>query len=249
MQGIPGPCVSCYASVAAWVKPNVDPAQTNHGMKGNRGGARQRYQNRSRSRSRDRLLTGGSASSNPTALPVQGDAGFRTQLSRMYLSGQISARITHSLSQSASAAGASGVQDLGPAAKRGALPGNAQRDIMRRRLNGCTVPEPYFAEIPIHDPDTGRGQVGIMLPLLLIHEMLAALCAPGEHMVQQFANASPAVNRLVEKFCQKTSLLTRNVIPLGIHGDGVPHQKTRAYKSYLGAAFPIRRQNVSYLAL
>ena len=196
-----------------------------------RGGARQRFlaaRERDRSRSPDRHAA--SASSSSTSASTD----FRRHTSNLHLSNKISAKELRELSQSATEAGASGVSDFIAAGKRGELPGNIQRDIMRKLLKDCTAPEPYYAEIPTHDPRTNRNGVMVMMPFLLVHEMLAGLISGSREKLASLCAHTPQVQQLIDNFCSSRGAESAGVVGIGFHGDGVPHQKNGLCKSVLG---------------
>lgn len=107
--------------------------------------------------------------------------------------------------------------------KSGQHRGNISRDLMRDLLKGCLLPPLYWALIPMRDPKTDKNNVPTWMPFLLVHEMLATLWAKfGEALY----NPSPAVEKNLKQSCRKNRINfdKQCVLPLGIHGDGVPNQ-------------------------
>ena len=47
-----------------------------------------------------------------------------------------------------------------------------KRSLSRALLKGCSAPEPYWAEVPVHDPSTGRNDKMASIPFILPHELL-----------------------------------------------------------------------------
>ena len=171
-------------------------------------------------RSRSPRRSAAAASSNAV--------GFRADVAHLHLSGRLSAKETQQLSASATAAGASGVSDLASAGKHGASPGHMQRDILRKLLKDTDMPEPYFAYVPTHDPKTQANRVPMMIPFLLVHEMLSAMCKNSKSIIHELCDAPPAILHLVNKFAGKSGMDVSSVIPIGFHGDGAPNQKHKS---------------------
>ena len=191
------------------------------------GGARQRFvankkpAARDRSRSPHRPI---GASSSSSALQ-EGGAEFREDVGRLFLRGRLSGKDTQQLAASSSRAGACGVSGIAKAGKSGALLGNLSRDIMRNLLKDCSLPEPYMASIPTHDPKTGRNRVLVEMPFMLPHELLASACAADPRKLAAISESPPAISKLVANFGRALGIGTAGLVPIGFHGDGVPHQK------------------------
>ena len=84
-------------------------------------------------------------------------------------------------------------------------------------------------QVPTHDPKTGRNRVMATIPILLVHEMLVAMIVGGGQQLSDFIPdvASP-IYKVLEAACDRVKIGVEGVIPLGIHGDGVPRQKRRS---------------------
>ena len=179
-----------------------------------RGGVRRLFQvihlrDRSRSPAVERPMVGASSSSSRGArqrfsaevMEHASSSGvpehqvFRDNVARLHLSSKISAKELQCLSASASNAGAGGVQDFSQAGKRGELPGNTQRDVMRKMLKSCRMPEPYFADVPTHDPRTKTNGVMVSLPFLLVHEMVCSMCEKGLHVLDDLTSVPESIGK------------------------------------------------------
>ena len=209
-----------------------------------RGGARQRYLQsadegvrRDRSRSPRRTHA-------PTHAPRRGGArvaAIRAQASEpavtpasrfhKYVSDlRLSAVGTQGLAMRAAGAGASGVTRMAAAGARGACPGNTHRDLLRQYLKGTNMPEVYMAEIDIHDPETDTDHNKVMHPFILPRELLDALTKQTEATVNhlsELAEGSP-LDIVATRFAIDKQIPRHRVVPLGFHGDGVPHKKNRS---------------------
>jgi len=134
------------------------------------------------------------------------------------------------LAQSAMNAGATGIAAMGRAGAAGVHPGNTHRDLMRQYLKDTTVPEPYFADIPIHDVKSDQDHVTIALPFLLVHEMIASMVKKCPSITNELSVLPPntRLDNLAMKFARDNGVDRSRILPLGIHGDGVPYKKNRS---------------------
>ena len=171
-------------------------------------------------------------SRSSTNTPGQASTDLRRQVSRLGLSSRLSALKTQSLSAAVTAAGGSGVADIARCGRSGENAGSIHRDLMRLLLRESTVPEPYWAEVPTHDPKTGEDGVMVRLPCLLVHEVLAAMWTRGSESRRRMTSAVPFVDALRQDFCRKGGLDADGVVPIGFHGDGVPHQHGRSVQVF-----------------
>ena len=74
---------------------------------------------------------------------------YREQIKNLFVRNKMSAKDIQETSSYSTGAGASGVHDIATAGKHGTLPGNVHRDIKKRFKKDSTMPQPYYAEIPI----------------------------------------------------------------------------------------------------
>ena len=103
--------------------------------------------------------------------------------------------------------------------------GNLHRDLLRMIMRSCSMPEPYYGPIPIHDHKTNKTTV-IDVPMILPHEVLAQM-AIGRLADLVDTSSMPADNPItpsITAFCNRTTIDPRRVVAVGFHGDGVPHQ-------------------------
>ena len=140
-----------------------------------------------------------------------------------FLRNRISGFTTQQLADKATKAGAVGVETFARAGKHGKLRGNISRDILRQMVKGCALPLLYWALIPMRDPKSHQNNVLTWMPFLLVHEVLAALWAVhGEGLYK----TTPSVEKNLKASCKANGLDFDKevVLPLGVHGDGVPNQ-------------------------
>ena len=160
---------------------------------------------------------------------------FRHHISKLFLKNKCSGLEAQGLCESAHLSGAAGVDDLASAGASGQHPKNIIRDLMRRLLKGSSCPKPYWAKIPCKSPATGEPKVMTWLPFLLVHEWL-------HHIIEAVGNTFkdlvtfPAGSGLAD-FQQKfyarhPHIPSGKSVPVGIHGDGVPHQKSKTVEVF-----------------
>ena len=137
---------------------------------------------------------------------------------------RLSGFTTQQLANKTTKAGASGVEGFARAGAGGKHRGNMSRDLLRSMLKKCLLPPLYWALIPMRDPKTDQNNVLTWMPFLLVHEMLSALWdALGEALY----DPSPTVEKNLKKSCKANGVdfgKEAVVLPLGVHGDGVPNQ-------------------------
>ena len=146
---------------------------------------------------------------------------FRAHVSRLFLMNTFSGKNTHILFEKAERAGAMGSGDLAQAASRGRQAGNANRDLLRKIGKGARLPSLYWAQVPLQVDE--KPAEDTWLPFILPHEVLGQTKNPA-----QYAKIGPEVkhlDKLRSEVCGPLGLNPETVIPLGVHGDGVPHQK------------------------
>ena len=130
---------------------------------------------------------------------VNNQKAYRTHLATLYLNNAMSAKRVKVQLQLAEKAGANGAEDL----IRECLDAHAQRSMMRALVRGIALPEPYFAEVPCHDPTTGTDGVPQKIAFLLPHEMLHAFVKgdPGE-LAELVARPAGETQELKQSFCK-----------------------------------------------
>ncbi len=160
---------------------------------------------------------------------------YRDHLLNLWTKNKLSALDTQKEANFATRAGAKGVSDIANTGAGGKWKANIPRDILRKELSNNTLPSNYYAEVPCHDPDTGNNHVMMSIPFLLLHEMLYWLIMTTKRIavssVTEFPIGTPAA-ALHAKLCSSLNLGAENVIPLGIHGDGVPFGKNKSIEVF-----------------
>ena len=144
---------------------------------------------------------------------------FKDSLAQFFLTNKLSAFETHVLASSAQNAGAVGVEDLSKAGASGAQPKNLARDIMRSLLKNVSLPEVYWAEIPVLDPDTDTEKQ-VSFPFLLPHEVLWKLYSTND--LDKFKTFIE--HQMTKEFCETFNTDPGSTFPIGLHGDGAPFQ-------------------------
>ena len=150
---------------------------------------------------------------------------FRNYVRHAHLRNKHSAKDTQVMSSKATSAGAKGVEDFAAAGKGGKHPKNFQRDLKRTMLKGSKAPTLYWAEVPGW---VGNKKVLICLPFLLVHEVLAMLVACGNNLrdMAQLPSQVPGLKHMMNTWCTKQRTPPEATIGIGLHGDGVPTQKS-----------------------
>ena len=164
--------------------------------------------------------------------PTEADADeFKNHVANLYLRNKMSAEQTALLVRKAKKAGASGVDAMVKATGKSIDLKNAQRGLMRCLLKDSKAPEPYWAEIPCSMEAGSKVKKMVMLPFLLMHEMLAAF-VPKMNVaeISEFEDFGMEAKR--RQFCADNGIPMEMMIPIGLHGDGVPHQKHRTVEVF-----------------
>ena len=152
---------------------------------------------------------------------------FRAIVIETFLQNRLSGKKVAELVSKATKAGAKGSEDLASSGAAGSRPGNISRDFMRKLLKGKDVPAVYTASFPLWDPKEEK-LVPTDLPILLPHELLARIIAQ-TGTSRYVDNMEPALQKQLDRACGKVGLCgDHGVIPIGLHGDGVPHQKHKS---------------------
>ena len=161
---------------------------------------------------------GSSTSSSSSSRPSL-TRDFKTILSDFFLTNKLSALETHNIAFSAQHAGAQGVEDISKAGAHGQNPKNLSRDILRTLLKNASLPEIYWAEIPVLDPGSNTEQM-TWFPFLLPHEVLNRLVNQnGLENMKSYLKAD-----MVKEFCDTFKTNPDKTFPIGLHGDGAPFQ-------------------------
>ena len=144
---------------------------------------------------------------------------WKNKLAELFLTNKLSALQTRDLANNAEQAGASGGEKISKAGAKGNAPQNMARDITRTLLKTATLPEVYWAKIPVLDPDTGNTE-SVWFPFLLPHEIVFHLIKKnGLSSLLQFVAPS-----LTTAFCNTFHTDPAVTLAMGLHGDGAPFQ-------------------------
>ena len=144
---------------------------------------------------------------------------------------RLSGFTTQQMAEKATKAGAGGVDGFAKAGKSGKFRGNISRDLLKNMLKGCSLPLLYWALIPMRDPKTDQNNVLTWMPFLLVHEVLATLW---DVLGDKLYDPSPSVEKTLKESCSKNGVnfSKQVVLPLGVHGDGVPNQANKTIVAF-----------------
>ena len=97
---------------------------------------------------------------------------YKRFLSKLFVANKLSAKDVQQSSLFSSKAGAGGVASYGASGKSGRWEGNTHRDLKRKFKKDSSMPLPYYANIPTHNPDTQENRCLMLIPVLLLHEVI-----------------------------------------------------------------------------
>ena len=123
-----------------------------------------------------------------------------------------------------------GVADTASARKRGSIPKNTSRDLMRKLLKSVTASPVFWADVPLHE--TKGSTTTCRLPVLLPHEMFASIMARDSNLSRFEDQRLQHLLQLRTDFCNAMWLAERKVAIIGVHGDGVPHQRVKSVECF-----------------
>ena len=98
---------------------------------------------------------------------------------------------------------------------------------MRKLLKNSNCPPVYWAKVPVKNTAPDAGKVYDWIPFLLVFEVMAMILGKPGCSLASFATLPPTLPGLRDKkvrWCSKNKLDPALTVPLGVHGDGVPHQ-------------------------
>ena len=104
-------------------------------------------------------------------------------------------------------------------------PANASRTLMRKFKKEGTWPTLYWAQIRVKSlKDNGTHK--LWHPFLLPHEWIAKYCYDplSSNDLKPLPSSKHAVH--ISQVCQQSGMPEEGIIPVGLHGDGVPIQGT-----------------------
>ncbi len=167
----------------------------------------------------------------PVPVPASQDEDLRQVIKELFLLNDISGPKASRLARAGAKSGADGVKDLSAAGGEGKHPKNYHRDIMRNLLRDCRLPSLYFAKVPL----SMDGQVLEQdFPFLLPHEMLVVLanqCPSELATAKGDPDSTPELCAIVRRTEVELGLSVGSLIPLGLHGDGVPYSKRQSLEA------------------
>ena len=175
------------------------------------------------------LVAGSSGSSgdkkrkpeDDAVLHEMGKRRWKEVSKRLFLQNKLSGQDAKEMIDAAASAGAAG-HDSTPANK---WQQNANRALLRHFSKGSSWPGLYWAQISTLNKKTNKSHK-VWHPFLLPHEWLSSYC----HDPLAWQDLEPAANsRYATKaaeVAQQMGLPVTGIVPLGLHGDGVPIQGT-----------------------
>ena len=100
-------------------------------------------------------------------------------------------------------------------------------------LKDVDMPNVYWARIPCKDLATGAAKTRTWCPFFLLHEVLASLAEKNVGDVSSFA-AIPQQQRwgVQRNFCAKHGIKDDLTLGLGLHKDGIAHQKRKIVECF-----------------
>ena len=157
---------------------------------------------------------------------------WNTHLGQLFLRDKLSASDAQRTAQLSTDAGSTGVEQMAAAGRNGTLPKTLKRDLLNKMAKHRSMPEPYFVDVPTHDPDTGKNNVNVCIPVLLLHEMIFWMITSTRilipHVWGDNSQKCSGQWKSMKEFCKRHSLLTALTISIGLHGDGVPFAKNQS---------------------
>ena len=94
--------------------------------------------------------------------------------------------------------------------------------MMRTLLKDCKWPSLYWAPVPILDVDTNTSEQ-IDFPFLLPHEFLSAMIRNHPSRLKHFVPDSKSAHKeTVDALARQLHMPPSEIVPVGLHGDGVP---------------------------
>jgi hypothetical protein len=157
---------------------------------------------------------------------------FRRHVASLYLRNKFSGEQMVRLVEKADRAGAQGVKDLASSRTKHSTYKNANRGLMRSLAKESKCVEPYYAEIQVAAALGSPQSKMVLLPFLLLHEMFANILETiDQKAVVQF-ESDVGLESKRERFAAENKVPLEFLVPVGFHGDGVPHQKSRTVEVF-----------------
>ena len=153
---------------------------------------------------------------------------FKDHCANLFLTNRFSAKEALILVEKAFKAGIEEVEGMGKAKGAGIPWRNTARNLLRTLLQNVDVPYLYWAQVPMANPKANNTKPELQwLPFRLPFGLLVKLVSKDPNITKvasQFPEPGPTVAD-VHRFCDKMNIDHKNVVLMGIHGDGVPHRK------------------------
>lgn len=143
----------------------------------------------------------------------------------MFLTNKLSGLDAFSLASARNTAGEQVVPEFATAGASGSRERNLRRDLMRRIYEESKWPPLYYIEVPTKNVRTQQREMTLM-PVLLPHEALQCIAETvGTNRMRQFLarpDHAPHLQTRIQSFCERWNRMPSRVVPMGLHGDGVP---------------------------
>ena len=156
------------------------------------------------------------------------DAQLGQFLKKQFLLNKLPANTIQEIALLAQQGGAHHMRGLSKLGNNGNACKNISRDLMRASMQNISVPKPYMVTIPITLPKTKLAAL-VEHPVLLPSEIIAWMLCNGKFSLKEIVNmqeAQPVMHNRLQDKCKKFHLPETSKIPIGLHGDGVPFQKS-----------------------
>jgi len=154
--------------------------------------------------------------------PVDLGKEFRNYISELFMENSLPGTTSQKIFHKATGAGARGSEDLAKCGTAGKWKGNASRDLMRKIMKGCTFPSEYWVYVPVINRETQEVEEG-PLPALLPHEALAHRNENDSGLLGSWLpTPGHTIFHTAQQWCDTLGVNIREMIPIGLHGDGVP---------------------------
>ena len=90
-------------------------------------------------------------------------------------------------------------------------------------MKGCTLPNHYEAVVPLLNKETMEEEYHVFL-VLLPHELLAHFVKEDPDLLVAWSvkPTSSVIHSADFDWCQKFQVEPSRMLPLGLHGDGIP---------------------------
>ena len=162
---------------------------------------------------------------------VSCDRDHDAHVRHLFLKNKISGLEAFNASVAAPASGARGVADVAGA---GHSDGLAIWPEMTAEpfLKDVDKPNVYWARIPCKDLATGAAKTRTWCPFFLLHEVLASLAEKNAGDVSSFAAIPQQLWGVQRNLCAKHGIKDDLTLGLGLHEDGVAHQKRKIVECF-----------------